>query len=224
MSLSLVALCVMFQVGHSIQQDATRSKGWLFTIQGACSEAGKFYWKEVVGSGLRDVSASDLSEKLVSLASRANLEELEEMVRHIKLLYTSSSPMLTHPSPFVLQILSLRPHASAVRWLVDIKRAVTTAHGNGLPVTRNMLLPDFAWATQNIKPSEISPLKFTSPFNQIIMALTKILDSVDPDEVATIVALHYTRNQTLYLIVFLTLEAYDVPLAKDWACVSNLLS
>lgn len=210
----------MFQIGQSIQQDATRSKGWLSTIQRTCSEAGRFYWAKVVASGLRGVSASDGPEKLVSIASRANLEELEEMVRQIELIYTSSSPMLTNFSPSVLQILSLRPHAPAVRWLVDIKRAATTAHGNGLPVTRNMLFPDFAWATQNIKPSEISSLKFTSLFNQIIMALTKILDSVDPDEVATIVALHYTRNQALYLIVFLTMEAYDVPVAKDWAGVS----
>lgn len=211
MYLSLVALCVMFQVGPSIQQDATRSKGWLSTIQRTCSEAGKLYWVKVVGSDLRGVSASDVPEKLLSIASRANFAELEEMVRQIELIHTSSSPMLTHPSPSVLQILSLRPHASAVRWLVDIKRAAITAHDDGLTVTRHILLPDFASAAQNVKPSEISPFKFTSLFNQTIMALTKALDSVSPGEVATIVALHYPRNQALYLIVLLTLEAYDVP-------------
>lgn len=143
------------------------------------------------------------------------------MVRQIDLIYTSSSPMLTDLSPFILQILSLRPHPSAVRWLIKIKRAATTAHDDGLAVTRNVPLPDFAWAAQSIKPNEISPFTFTSLFRQIIMALTKALDFMSPNEVATIVSLHYSRKQALYFIVFLTLEIYDIPLSRDWAGVSD---
>lgn len=75
-----MTLCVIFQVGHSLRQDAARSNGWT-SFLGRLNKASTLQpvWSRIF-TGVRRVLVADLPALLVRLALGANLVEVEALV------------------------------------------------------------------------------------------------------------------------------------------------
>jgi hypothetical protein len=78
--LSVGAWCLLYQVAHSLRQDATRAERWTSLLS-------RFHrnmmhgnvWKRLI-TNFGGILAADVAPRLVDIAGRLDIEELESMV------------------------------------------------------------------------------------------------------------------------------------------------
>jgi hypothetical protein len=218
--LCLVALCRLYQIGHSIQQDDRRVEGWTHLLARLVHRAERAAFLETIVPRSTALALTDITPTLFSIAARVSLLDLDGMVSEIglypqpKLGFVHSATMLKHSFP---PLPSADPLASAPRVgrRVDPRHQTCRCSRHQHLGGQRHILPILPWTTADLDNS-IPARELARGFKAVLLAITRrIRRGSAAEDTITTVRLQYTRPQMLPMVIFLTLEAYSVPPAQS---------